>query len=232
LRRALNIALAEANQVDQEDLELCMLASRRLIKASVDLEAQLSEDSAAEKAVVGPCRVDLARAVPVRDKINNAIKLIKKKQSKMALRRAGQAIARAMTAAHEALWSDDLDDVNGVHSQLSKKVEEMEAAATCVDGELFNEANEMLWEAEKTLRKLWRRKQELERGFEAGARSSFSDQSSPGRRNEFSLPAGVQLTGNTVSDLLLVLASTANCPPHHGLNSTIATEAITYLKKS
>jgi hypothetical protein len=80
----------------------------------------------------------------------------------VALRTVDQAIARAMTAAREALRSDDPDEVNGVHLQLSKNVEEMKAAAANVDGELFSEANEMLREAEKTLRKLWRRKQEPE----------------------------------------------------------------------
>jgi hypothetical protein len=172
----------------------------------VDLETQLSEESAADEAVSGPCRVDLAWAVTVRDEIGNAIKLLKKKQTKVVLRTVHQAIARAMTTARKALRSDDPDEVNGVHLQLSKKVEEMEAAAANVEGELFSEANETLREAEKTLQKLWRRKQEPERGFEASARSSFSDQSPPGRRNEFLLPAEVQLTGNTVFDLLSVLA--------------------------
>jgi hypothetical protein len=109
-----------------------------LITASVDLKTQLSEESAADEAVTGPCRANLAQAEPVRDEIGNAIKLLKRKQTKVVLRTADQAIARAMTAAREALRSDNPDDMNGIHLQLSKKVEEMEAAAANVDGEFFS----------------------------------------------------------------------------------------------
>jgi hypothetical protein len=45
LRRALIAAIAEANQVDREDMELCVLASRKLVKASVDLKTQLNRNS-------------------------------------------------------------------------------------------------------------------------------------------------------------------------------------------
>jgi hypothetical protein len=65
------------------------LASRRLIKSSVDLETQLSEESAADETMSGPCRVGLARAVPVRDEIGNAIKLLKKSRPRW---RSGQLI--------------------------------------------------------------------------------------------------------------------------------------------
>jgi hypothetical protein len=79
LRRALNAAIAEANQVDRDDMELCVLASRKLVKASVDLETQLNQNPAAGETVTGPCMVDLSRAVPLRDEIVHAIKLLKRK---------------------------------------------------------------------------------------------------------------------------------------------------------
>jgi hypothetical protein len=81
----------------------------------------------------------------------------------------------------------------------------MESAAASVDGELFSKANELLRELEGTLRKLWKKKQ-IDRGYRADRGSSSGDQSPQNHRRDFSLPARVQLTGNTVSDFLLVLA--------------------------
>jgi hypothetical protein len=85
-------------------------------------------------------------------------------------------------------------------------VEEMESAAVSVDRELFSKANELLRKSEGTLRKLWKRKQEIKRVYRASRGSSSGDQSPQNRRSDLTLPAGVQLTGNTVSDLLSVLA--------------------------
>jgi hypothetical protein len=203
LRWALNAAIAEANQAD---MELCVLASGKLVKASVDLETQLNQNPAADEAVTGPYMVDLSQAVPLRDEISHAVKLLKRKQAVVAFRTVEQAVTRALAAAHEALQGEDPEEMDGVHQQLSKRVEEMESAAASVDGELFSKANEMLRESEGPLRKLWRRKQEIEQGCRTNARSSFGDQSLLNRRGDFTLPAGVQLTGNTVSDLLSVLA--------------------------
>jgi hypothetical protein len=206
LRRALNAAIAEANQVDRDDMELCVLASRKLVKASVDLETQLNQNPAAGEAVTGPCMVDLSRAVPLRDEIGHAIKLLKRKQAVVAFRMVEQAVTRARTAAREALRGEDPDEMDGVHQQLSKRVEEMESTAASIDGELSSKANELLRESEGTLQKLWKKKQEIERGHRADRGSSSGDQSPQNRRSDFTLPAGVQLTGNTVSDLLSVLA--------------------------
>jgi hypothetical protein len=192
--------------VDRDDMELCALASRKLVKASVDLETQLNQNPAAGEAVTGPCMVYLSRAVPLRDEIGHAIKLLKRKQAVVVFRTVEQAVTRVLTAACEALRGEGPDEMDGVHQQLSKRVEEMESAAVSVDGELFSKANELLRESEGTLRKLWKKKQEIERDHRADRGSSSGDQSLQNRRSDFLMPAGVQLTGNTVSDLLSVLA--------------------------
>jgi hypothetical protein len=103
LRQALNAAIAKANQVDRDDMELCVLASRKLVKASVDLETQLNQNPAAGEAVTGPCMVDLSQAVPLRDEIGHAIQLLKRKQAVVAFRTVEQAVTRALTATREAL---------------------------------------------------------------------------------------------------------------------------------
>jgi hypothetical protein len=80
----------------------------------------------------------------------------------MTLKTAGKDVGRALAAAQEALRSEDPVDIDGGHLQLMKKIGEMESVAGHVDGELSAEENEMLREAEKSLWKLWWRKQELE----------------------------------------------------------------------
>jgi hypothetical protein len=112
LRGTLNAAIAEANQVDRDDMELCVLASRKLVKASVDLKTQLNQNPAAGEAVTGPCMVDLSRAVPLRDEIGHTIKLLKWKQAVVAFRTVEQAVTRALTVAHEALRGKDPDEMD------------------------------------------------------------------------------------------------------------------------
>jgi hypothetical protein len=105
-----------------------------------------------------------------REKLNGAIKLLKQRQLRMTLKTAGRALA----ASREALRSEDPVDIDGVHLQLMKKIGEMESAAGHIDRELSAEENEMLREAEKSLGKLWRRKQELENSSGGSRRSQYN----------------------------------------------------------
>jgi hypothetical protein len=132
----LNLAIAAANQANLEDLEMCISASERLTKASVNLEARLRGDLAAEGAAVAGWQADLACVAPARERLNGAIKLLKQRQLRMTLRTASNAIDRALMAAREALRSKDPVDIDGVHLQLAKKIGKMESAAERVDGEL------------------------------------------------------------------------------------------------
>jgi hypothetical protein len=139
----------------------------------------------------------------------------------------------ALAAAREALRGEDPDEMNGVHQQLSSRVEEMETAAADLDGELFSRANELLRESESTLRKLWKRKQEIERGSRADGGSPSGNQSPQNRRSDFSLPAGVQLTVTQCPTCCRYWPEAiASCLLHHGPSLMIATEAITCLRKS
>jgi hypothetical protein len=60
LRWKLNLAIAAANQVNPEDLEMCILANEGLTRASVDLEAQLRGNAAAEGISAASWQANLA----------------------------------------------------------------------------------------------------------------------------------------------------------------------------
>jgi hypothetical protein len=78
LRQKLDIAVAEANQMNQEDLDMYISASERLTAASVDLEAQLRGNAAAEGISAADWQKDFAAySVGVRtakERLNGAIK--------------------------------------------------------------------------------------------------------------------------------------------------------------
>jgi hypothetical protein len=59
------------------------------------------------------------------------------------------------------LGDDDPDEIEEVRQQLSAKVREMEAAAAYLDGDLLLQDGEKLQEAEKSLRKLGKKKTTL-----------------------------------------------------------------------
>jgi exonuclease VII small subunit len=94
------------------------------------------------------------------------------------------------------MHDNDPEEIDEMPQQLSTKVREMEEGAMDVDDAQFLQDNERLQEAEKSLRKLARKKRELQNNG-LGASPQFK-----------AVPpaAGIQLTDNTVADLFSVLA--------------------------
>jgi galactokinase len=90
-----------------------------------------------------------------------AIKLLQAKQRKNMYQAASRAVDRALAAANDALGDDDPDEIEEVRQQLSAKLREMEAAAAYLDGDPLLQDGEKLQEAEKSLRKLGKKKTTL-----------------------------------------------------------------------
>jgi hypothetical protein len=97
--------------VNQEDLDICVSASEKLTAASVDLEAQLRGNAAAEGISAANWQADFAAYTvgvrPAKERLNGAIKLLKQKQRKVDHNTASKAVDRALTATQEVLQSED-----------------------------------------------------------------------------------------------------------------------------
>jgi hypothetical protein len=157
-RRRLDVTVDLANHVNLEDLESCLEASEKLTSAYVDLQAQCAGKAAAEgegdawQQDFAAWTVDVR---PVKERLAAAIKQLQAKQRKHMYQAASRAVDRALAAANDAF------DDNEVHQQLSTKVREMEAAAAYLDDDPLLQDGEKLQEAEKSLRKLGKKKTEL-----------------------------------------------------------------------
>jgi hypothetical protein len=162
-RRSLDVAVDLANHVNLEDLESCLEASEKLTATYVDLQAQSAGKAAAEGEGNAWQRDFAAWAVnvrPAKERLAAAIKLLQAKQRKHMYQAASRAVDRALAAANDALADDDPDEIEEVRQQLSTKVREMEAAAYLEDDPLLQDG-EKLQEAEKSLRKLGKKKTAL-----------------------------------------------------------------------
>jgi hypothetical protein len=130
---------------------------------------------------------------------------------------ASRAVDRALAAANDALGDSDPDKIEEVRQQLSAKLREMEAAAAYLDDDPLLQDGEKLQEAEKSLRKLGKKKTEL---LQNDVGNSPVFRAPPWRRQAPAAPAApvaaaaapstVQadagLTGDAVANLLSVLA--------------------------
>jgi hypothetical protein len=97
----------------------------------------------------------------VKERLTAAIKLLQERQRKNMYQAASRAVDRALAAANDALGDDDPDEIEEVRQQLSAKVREMEAAAAYLDGDPLLQDGEKLQEAEKSIRKLGKKKTTL-----------------------------------------------------------------------
>jgi hypothetical protein len=163
-RRRLDVAVDLANHVNLEDLESCLEASEKLTTAYVDLQAQCAGKAAAEGEGDAWQRDFAAWTVdvrPAKERLAAAIKQLQAKQRKHMYQAASRAVDRALAAANDALADNDPDEIEEVRQQLSTKVLEMEAAAAYLDDDPLLQDGQKLQEAEKSLRKLGKKKTEL-----------------------------------------------------------------------
>jgi hypothetical protein len=158
--------------------------------------------------------------------LGSEIKQLQAKQRKHMYQAASRAVDRALAAANDALADNDPDEIEEVRQQLSTKVREMEAAAAYLDDDPLLQDGEKLQEAEKSLRKLGKKKTEL---LQSDVGKSLTFKAPPWRRQAPAAPAAptaavqvpapaaaaaapstVQtdsgLTGDAVANLLSVLA--------------------------
>jgi hypothetical protein len=163
-RRRLDVAVDLANHVNLEDLGSCLEASEKLTTAYVDLQAQCAGKAAAEGEGDAWQRDFAAWTVdvrPAKERLAAAIKQLQAKQRKHMYQAASRAVDRALAAANDALADNDPDEIEEVRQQLSTKVREMEAAAAYLNDDPLLQDGEKLQEAEKSLRKLGKKKTEL-----------------------------------------------------------------------
>jgi hypothetical protein len=163
-RRRLDVAVDLANHVNLEDLESCLEASEKLTAAYVDLQAQCAGKADAEGEGDAWQRDFAAWTVnvrPAKERMAAAIKLLQARQRKHMYQAASRAVDRALAAANDALGDNDPDEIEEVRQQLSAKLREMEVAAAYLDDDPLLQDGEKLQEAEKSLRKLGKKKTEL-----------------------------------------------------------------------
>jgi hypothetical protein len=187
-RRRLGIAVGVANTMSLEDLEACLEASEKLTEAYVDLQAHLTGKAEAEgegDAWQQDFAAWTADVGPVKGKLTAAIKVLQSRQRKHMYQAASRAVDRALSAANEAMGDDDPDEIEEVRQQLSARMREMEAAAAYLEEDPLLEDNGKLQEAEKSLRKLGKKKTVLLQKNDIG--SSPALRMAPWRRQE---PAG------------------------------------------
>jgi hypothetical protein len=214
-----------------EDLESCLEASEKLTEAYVDLQAHLTGKAEAEGAG-NAWQQDFAAwkadVRPAKERLTAAIKLLQARQQKNMYQAASRAVDRALAAANEAMGDNDPDEIEEVRQQLTAKMREMEAAAAYLEEDPLLQDEEKLQEAEKSLRKLGKRKTVLLQQSDVG--NSPVLRTAPWRRQEPAVPvappasvpvpaapvaaaaaprtaqADAGLTGDAVTNLLSVLA--------------------------
>jgi hypothetical protein len=225
-RRRLDVAVDQANHVNLEDLETCLEASEKLTTVYVDLQAQCAVKAAAKGDSDAWQRDFAAWTVdvrPAKERLAAAIKQQQGKQRKNLYRAASRAVDRALAAADDALGDNDPEEIEEVRQQLSAKVREMEVVAAYLDDDPLLEDGQKLQAAERSLRKLGKKKTELLQ-TDVGSNPTFKVP--PWRRRAPSAPAVAQvpapaaaaaaapstvqtdsaLTGDAVANLLSVLA--------------------------
>jgi hypothetical protein len=206
-------------------------ASEKLTAAYVDLQAQLAGKAAAEgegDAWQQDFAAWTADVKPAKERLTAAIKLLQTKQRKHMYQAASRAVDRALAAANEAMGDNDPNEIEEVRQQLSAKLHEMEEAAAYLDEDPLLQDREKLQEAEKSLRKLGKKKTVLLQQNDVG--NSPVLRTAPRRRQEPAVPvappaavpvpaapasaaaapsaarADGGLTGDAVANLLSVLA--------------------------
>jgi hypothetical protein len=227
----LDVAVDTANHVNLDDLESCLEASEKLTSAYVDLQAQCAGKAAAEgegNAWQQNFAAWSADVRPAKERLTAAIKLLQAKQRKHMYQAASRAVDRALAAANEALGDNDPEEIEEVRQQLSAKLREMEVAVAYLDEDPLLQDGEKLQEAEKSLRKLGKKKTTL---LQNDVGNSPVFRAPPWRRQEPAVtaappaaaqepaapaaaaavaPGAVQadarLTGDAVANLLSVLA--------------------------
>jgi hypothetical protein len=130
----------------------------------VDLQAQCAGKADAEGEGDAWQRDFAAWTVnvrPAKERMAAAIKLLQARQRKHMYQAASRAVDRALAAANDALGDNDPDEIEEVRQQLSAKLREMEVAAAYLDDDPLLQDGEKLQEAEKSLRKLGKKKTEL-----------------------------------------------------------------------
>jgi hypothetical protein len=226
-KRRLDIAVDQANHVNLEDLETCLEASEKLTITYVDLQAQCAGKAAAEgggNAWQQEFAVWTVGIRPVKERLAAAIRQLQEKQRVNMYRAASRAVDRALAAADDALGDNDPHEIEEVRQQLSAKVREMEAAAAYLDDDPLLQDGQKLQAAEKSLRKLGKKKTEL---LQTNVGSSLTFKVPPWRRRPVvsvapppvgqvpppvtaAVPSTVQtdsaLTGDAVASLLSILA--------------------------
>jgi FMN-dependent NADH-azoreductase len=97
----------------------------------------------------------------------------------MLQRTVSSAVGRAIETAREAVRSDNLIEIDLASRHLSTKATEMEKLATSAGGETSDQDKERLREAEKSLKKLEARRQELTGDPDVGSSRSSPRTPSP-----------------------------------------------------
>jgi hypothetical protein len=192
LRREPSCAIAAAHQDDPEDLQECKKAEKKLQEAAKELEAQMRGNAAAEGVSAAVWQSEFNAYAeglePARRKLATAIKACEEKQVKMMQRTVSSAVGRAIVTAQEAARSDDLVEIELASCHLSAKATEMEKLVTHAGGEASDQDKERLHEAEKSLRKLEARRQELAEDPDVGSSPQLDRQKKLGRADQETLP--------------------------------------------
>jgi hypothetical protein len=154
----------------------------------MELEAQMRGNAAAE-GVSGAVWQSEFNAYaeglePAERRLAAAIRACEERQVKMLQRTVSSAVGRAIVTAQEAAKSDDLIEIDLASRHLSPKATEMEKLATRTGGEASDQDKERLREAEKSLRKLEARRQELEEDPNVGSSPQLASHPRPPPPNE------------------------------------------------
>jgi hypothetical protein len=193
----------------------------------VDLQAQCAGKAAAEGDSDAWQRDFAAWTVDVRlakERLAAANKQLQAKQRKHMYQAASRAAERELAAADDALGDNNPDEIEEVRQQLSAKVREMEAVAAYLNDDPLLQDGQKLQAAEKSLRKLGKKKTEL---LQTNVGNSPTFKVPPWRRRVPAVPVAAQvpapaaaaaaaapstvqtdsvLTGDAVANLLSMLA--------------------------
>jgi hypothetical protein len=146
-----------------EDLERCLEASEKLTEAYIDLQAHLTGKAEAEGAG-NAWQQDFAAWTadvgPAKERLTAAITKLQVRQRKSMYQADKRAVDRALAATNEAM-GDDPEEIEEARQQLSAKMREMEEAAAHLEEDPLLEDGEKMQEAEKSLRKLGKKKTAL-----------------------------------------------------------------------
>jgi hypothetical protein len=166
----------------------------------------------------------------VKERLTAAIKLLQEKQRKNMYQAASRAVDRALAAANDALGDDDPDEIEEVRQQLSAKVHEMEAAAAYLDGDPLLQDGEKLQEAEKSIRKLGKKKTTLLHQNDVGNSPVFK--APPWRRQEPAVPAAPPAAAQVpAAPAVVAAAAPRTAPADTGMTGDAVANLLSVLAK-